>query len=634
MLSSLLLAWYDGHKRILPFRGTKDPYRVWISEIMLQQTRTETVGAYYERFLARFPDVFSLARAEEQEVLKCWEGLGYYSRARNLHRAARVIVTQYNGSFPASLEALRALPGVGDYTAAAVASIAFGLPAPAMDGNLTRVLSRVHGVRQDVGSPSVKRRLLALGREDMPSARCGDFNQALMDLGAMICTPGTPDCESCPLRVCCDACQAGDAEELPVKEAAKAPRAVDLAVVLVTYRGRVLMEQRREALLKGLWVYPLLEEAQTPKDMEKALKARGIPARYCGFLGTARHIFTHRIWNMRLYHFAAEGMEAKDGRFVTLKEMNALPLPTAMRAAREQAVRLLTPQVIRADGEALPSIAQAYSESWKSSHAIHCSPAFLAEHTPLHMEMILRGHLDAGRDVFGLRMAESVMGVLVIDRGENELVSLYIHPDYQGLGAGKAAVTFAIGALNERQDMKVTNLCDNQRARHLYESFGFRHIEAVRVLNPERNVKEETRIRKGRYMLPLDALHPSQLYISEEKLAGVRAWFRPDQLIGFEPLPVKRGKSCLYLTDGHTRAVAAWLAGLREIPVCDEMDELSWDEYEECVRWCDEEGAATVEALSQRILPADDYARLWDERCDRMQKEICLSSGQCGESML
>ena len=193
LLSTLLLAWYDAHGRVLPFRGTKDPYRIWLSEIMLQQTRTETVGAYYTRFLARFPDVFALADAPEQDVLKCWEGLGYYSRARNLHKAAKQVAQQYHGSFPADLDALRALPGVGDYTAAAVASIAFDLPAPAMDGNLTRVLSRFHGVREDVGMPSVKRRLLDLAQGDMPPVRCGDFNQALMDLGATVCIPGTPD---------------------------------------------------------------------------------------------------------------------------------------------------------------------------------------------------------------------------------------------------------------------------------------------------------------------------------------------------------------------------------------------------------------------------------------------------------
>ena len=341
MFSALLLAWYDAHGRTLPFRGTKDPYRIWLSEIMLQQTRTETVGAYYTRFLARFPDVFSLAAAPEQDVLKCWEGLGYYSRARNLHKAARQVAEQYNGRFPADVAALRALPGVGDYTAAAVASIAFDLPAPAMDGNLTRVLSRFHGVREDVGAPSVKRRLLDLAREDMPDARCGDFNQALMDLGATVCVPGTPDCRRCPLRPLCDACRAGDAENLPVKAAAKPPREISLAVALVTCDEKVWMTQRKEALLKNLWVYALIPDAAGAQAVKNGLKALGLSASFQETLGTARHVFTHRVWNMTLYHFRAESPACREGKFVSLPEMEALPLPTAMRAAKEQAEKLL-----------------------------------------------------------------------------------------------------------------------------------------------------------------------------------------------------------------------------------------------------------------------------------------------------
>ncbi|MDO5326144.1 MAG: A/G-specific adenine glycosylase [Clostridia bacterium] len=622
MFSALLLAWYDQHRRILPFRGTKDPYRIWVSEIMLQQTRTETVGAYYERFLKRFPDVFALAEAPEQDVLKCWEGLGYYSRARNLHKAAQQVVNQYNGVFPADLEALRALPGVGNYTAAAVASIAFDLLAPAMDGNLTRVLSRFHGVREDVGIPSVKRRLLDLAREDMPAARCGDFNQALMDLGAMICVPGTPDCESCPLRPLCSAYQAGDAEDLPIKTAARPPKEIPLAVILVTCRGRIWMCERKEALLRGLWVYCLAEGGKQ-EDTKKALESLGIQAKCLQTLGPARHVFTHRIWNMTVYHFETDSMNCREGRFVSLPEMLSLPMPTAMRTAREWALRLLTPKVLRADNAILPAIAAAYTESWKNSHAAHCSSAFLQEHTPEHMEMILRGHLGAGRDVFGLWQTETIVGVLVIDRAENELVSLYIHPDYQSLGLGKAAVTFAIGVLDERRDMKVTNLCDNERARHLYESFGFCHIEETRLLNPERNISEETRIRKGRYFLPLSALHPSQLYISEEKLAAVRAWFDPENLIGFDPVPVKkRADGLLYLTDGHTRAVAAYLAGMKEIPVCDEWEELSWEAYDESIRWCDAEGADTIEKLAKRIVSPEEYQILWNDRCDQLHREL------------
>ena len=341
MFSSLLLAWYDAHGRVLPFRGTKDPYRIWVSEIMLQQTRTETVGAYYARFLERFPDVFSLAEAPEQDVLKCWEGLGYYSRARNLHQAAKQIAGEYGGRFPAELEALRALPGVGDYTAAAVVSIAFDLPSPAMDGNLTRVLSRFHGVREDVGIPTVKRRLLELAQGDMPKTRCGDFNQALMDLGAMVCVPGTPDCEACPLRTLCDAYKAGDADSLPVKAAARPPREISMAVAIITCQGKVWMTQRKETLLKNLWVYLLAENAESPADVEKALKSAGIRAAFQGPLGTARHVFTHRVWNMTLYHWLAENDGCREGKFFTLDEMRALPLPTAMRAAKEQAEKLL-----------------------------------------------------------------------------------------------------------------------------------------------------------------------------------------------------------------------------------------------------------------------------------------------------
>ena len=341
MFSALLLAWYDQNRRTLPFRGTKDPYRVWVSEIMLQQTRTETVGAYYQRFLQRFPDVFALASAPEEDVLKHWEGLGYYSRARNLHKAAQAVVNQYEGKFPADLDALRALPGVGDYTAAAVASIAFDLPAPAMDGNLTRVLSRFHGVREDVGQPSVKRRLAALGREDMPQSRCGDFNQALMDLGATVCTPGTPDCDRCPLRTLCDARAAGDADSLPVKAAAKPPKEIRVAVALITCGDKIWMVQRKETLLKNLWVYQLTEDFDGPQDMEKAQRALGLEADLIRKLGDARHVFTHRVWNMTVYHYAAKTPNCREGRFVTREEMRALPIPTAMRAAKGWAEELL-----------------------------------------------------------------------------------------------------------------------------------------------------------------------------------------------------------------------------------------------------------------------------------------------------
>ena len=223
-----LLAWYDREGRKLPFRGTKDPYLIWISETMLQQTQTGTAAGYYLRFIARFPDVQSLAAASQQEVLKLWEGLGYYSRARNLHKAAVIVAGEMNAQMPRTAAALQTLPGIGPYTAAAIASIAYDEPLPAMDGNLTRVISRLYLVEEDVGIPSVKRRLYQLGLGLMPEGRAGDMNQALMDLGATVCLPGTPDCPDCPLQGSCAAYEAGEPERLPLLPLKKPPRVIPL----------------------------------------------------------------------------------------------------------------------------------------------------------------------------------------------------------------------------------------------------------------------------------------------------------------------------------------------------------------------------------------------------------------------
>ena len=214
--SQLLLQWYDRVKRDLPWRRSGDPYCIWLSEIMLQQTRVETVKGYYARFLERCPTVQALAQAPEETVLKLWEGLGYYSRARNLHKAAKAIVNEHGGVFPATYEEILKLPGIGPYTAGAIASIAFGQPVPAVDGNVIRVTSRLCGIRENVGVPSVRRKLEEEAAALVPKKRPGDFNQAMMDLGATVCVPGTPSCERCPLRTLCDAYAAGDAEDLPV----------------------------------------------------------------------------------------------------------------------------------------------------------------------------------------------------------------------------------------------------------------------------------------------------------------------------------------------------------------------------------------------------------------------------------
>lgn len=342
MAYPLLLDWYDANRRVLPFRGTRDPYAVWISEIMLQQTRTDTVSGYYTRFLNRFPNIAALAQADEQEVLKYWEGLGYYSRARNLHKAAQIMQREYGGRFPAAYEGIRALPGVGDYTAAAVASIAYRLPYPAIDGNLTRVLARVHGVREDVDRPSVKRRIRGLGEAQIDRERPGDWNQALMDLGATICVPGTPDCARCPLQAQCDAYAQGDADQLPIRAAARPPVPVDVGVGLVIAEGRVLTIKRDAALLKGLWTFLLCEGDSTPEGMARKLGALGMQANRIIPLGEARHVFTHRIWNMQLYRVDLPAMPGRTaGQWADAQTLTGLPLPTAMKAARRAAMDIL-----------------------------------------------------------------------------------------------------------------------------------------------------------------------------------------------------------------------------------------------------------------------------------------------------
>jgi len=337
-----LLGWYDREQRTFSFRGTRDPYRVWLSEIMLQQTRTETVGPYYERFLDQFPDVFSLAAAQEEQVLKAWQGLGYYTRARNLHKAARIIVQEHGGRFPGDARGLGKLPGIGPYTAAAIASIAYDEPVPAMDGNLNRVISRLYHFTHEITAPDAARTLRSLGQGLMPPARAGDMNQALMDLGATICLPGTPDCGRCPLQAECLALAQGDPAALPRIKARKPPVQVSVAVVLLVCGDRVLLTRRREALLKGMYVFPLREGDDGP-EAALALAQRVDPGQtLVREETTARHVFTHRVWNMRVYSARVASCAAlTDGVWADMEALKRLPLPVAMSAARQAAERLL-----------------------------------------------------------------------------------------------------------------------------------------------------------------------------------------------------------------------------------------------------------------------------------------------------
>jgi len=255
---SKLLRWYHAAKRDLPWRRTLDPYRIWLSEIMLQQTTVKVVERRWPVFLDRFPDLDGLARASEEEVLAAWSGLGYYSRARALHRAARIVADEHEGRVPSDPAAFRSLPGVGAYTAGAVLSIAFGRREPLVDGNAARVLGRLFCVQGDASTAPVKSKLWDLARGLLPRKDPGDFNQALMELGALVCTPRDPACEECPLKRDCLALARGLVQAIPRPRVRAAPERVVLAAALVKRRGRILLVRRSpgERLLKGMWLFP------------------------------------------------------------------------------------------------------------------------------------------------------------------------------------------------------------------------------------------------------------------------------------------------------------------------------------------------------------------------------------------
>lgn len=338
-----ILSWYDAGHRDLPWRHTTDAYRIWISEIMLQQTRAETVVSYYERFLEKYPSVHALADAKEDELLKAWEGLGYYSRARSLQKAAKIIVQEYGGSLPASVEGLKSLPGIGDYTSGAIASIAFGIPAAAVDGNVERVLCRYYAIEDEVGTPAVRRHIFDLAQALVAKERPGAFANAMMEMGATLCTPRNPACERCPVTQTCAAHQKGIAAQLPNKKKKKPQRVEKRAVLLVFCADRVLIVKREEALLGGLYIFPDALDISDPAALCAQMETHfGVRCAYDGKLGEAKHVFTHIIWEMDIHALEAENMpEVPGGMWVTMEELAALPLPTAVKAARKHAMERL-----------------------------------------------------------------------------------------------------------------------------------------------------------------------------------------------------------------------------------------------------------------------------------------------------
>lgn len=295
-LASALCAWFEASARDLPWRRTRDPYAIWLSEIMLQQTRVETVVPYFERFLMRFPDVRSLASAEVDDVLSLWSGLGYYRRARELHAAAREVTTRYGGELPSEAAELRELRGVGAYTAGAIASIAFGKAEPLVDGNVSRVLARIEGIEEDVKSTAGSRRIWATAARLVPRDMPGRFNEALMELGATICTPREPGCLICPVRSMCAAFATGRQSELPVVGGRGRVPVVPMVAAVVRHGSEVLFARRAEGgLFGGLWEPPMVE-ASSLRDAQGALQGAGINAGAAALreAGRVRHVLSHR----------------------------------------------------------------------------------------------------------------------------------------------------------------------------------------------------------------------------------------------------------------------------------------------------------------------------------------------------
>ncbi len=343
-LPDLLLPWYRKNARSMPWRENPRPYYTWISEIMLQQTRVEAATGYFLRFIKALPTVADLAAVPDEELMKLWEGLGYYSRARNLKKTAEILCREYGGELPADYHALLSLPGIGSYTAGAIASIAFGLPYPAVDGNVLRVISRVTECRADIGDPAVKKEWEQVIASILPQQGVGDFNQSLMELGALICQPnGAPRCLACPLIQVCKGYRNGTAEELPVKAPKKERRVETLSVFLLIAGGKTALSKRGEqGLLAGLWELPNHPGKTAPDKLKDYFDELGVPA-VVESAGNAKHIFTHVEWRMEGYIVRLERpFDSPKLIWCTKKELETrYPLPSAFKKYRKMLENML-----------------------------------------------------------------------------------------------------------------------------------------------------------------------------------------------------------------------------------------------------------------------------------------------------
>lgn len=338
-IAAPLLAWYDRGRRILPWRESPTPYHVWISEIMLQQTRVEAVKPYYDRFLETLPDIESLAGVEEEKLLKLWEGLGYYNRARNLKKAAEKIVIDYEGQMPGEYEELIKLQGIGSYTAGAISSIAFCKAVPAVDGNVLRILARLRMDERDILDARVKKEIEAELSEVMPKQRPGDFNQALMELGAMVCVPnGAPKCGDCPWTAFCEAKKAGRIMEFPHKAPKKARKIEKKTILVIRDEDKVALHKRAaKGLLAGMYEFPSMEGERTQEEVLAYLKTLGLVLVRIENLPFSKHIFTHKEWHMTGYAVRVDELERMQPKgnllFVTPDEIEKeYPVPSAFAA--------------------------------------------------------------------------------------------------------------------------------------------------------------------------------------------------------------------------------------------------------------------------------------------------------------
>ena len=335
-----LLPWFAAHRRAMPWRNSRTPYRIWISELMLQQTRVDQVIPYFNRFMKRFPSMKSLAAASQEDVLKIWEGLGYYSRARNLHKAAQIIATDHKGRFPDTAEEIIKLPGIGTYTAAAIGSLAFNLDLAVLDGNVIRVLSRLFAYAKDTRSTTAKRELQQLADDLLVKGDAGNYNEAMMELGATVCLPKNPRCNTCPLSTVCLGHQSGKPTDYPVKAPKRrVPHIVVGAAVVVNRKGEVLIAQRRDKdMLGGLWEFPggKQETGETIQQcIARELKEElGINVEIGDFLVTVKHAYSHFTMEMHTYFARIKSgrprpLHCQDYRWVKISCLRRVPYSKA-----------------------------------------------------------------------------------------------------------------------------------------------------------------------------------------------------------------------------------------------------------------------------------------------------------------